>query len=81
LSGGTLILNSGQTLRGYGTVTGKLTAASGSHVSPGGSPGQITVTADYTLQAGGARRGDQRSVAGSGYDQIVVTGTVQLAAR
>jgi autotransporter-associated beta strand protein len=47
--GGTLTLNSGQTLGGKGTVSGQVTAEAGSVVSPGASVGTLTVSGHVSL--------------------------------
>jgi autotransporter-associated beta strand protein len=47
--GGTLTLNSGQTLGGNGNVTGAVTASAGSTVSPGNSVGTLTVSGNMAL--------------------------------
>ncbi len=52
LTGGTLVLASGQTLGGSGTVTGAVTIANGSTLSPGNSPGTIS-TGAQTWAGGG----------------------------
>lgn len=48
-AGGTLTLNSGQTLGGGGTVTGNVIASSSSTVAPGSSVGTLTVAGNVTL--------------------------------
>ena len=74
----TLILAPGQTLQGIGNLTGKLIAQAGSTVSPGNSPG-ILSTGSVNLQAGSAFNVEiNGNVAGTGYDQLNVTGTVTL---
>jgi autotransporter-associated beta strand protein len=50
--GGTLTLNSGQTLGGSGTVNGSVIASAGSTIAPGTSVGTLTVANNVTL--GGA---------------------------
>jgi autotransporter-associated beta strand protein/T5SS/PEP-CTERM-associated repeat protein len=50
VSGG-FTLASGQTLGGSGSVNGLVTAASGSHLAPGSSPGTITFTGGLGLNA------------------------------
>lgn len=47
--GGTLTLNSGQTLRGNGTVDGVLAAPAGSIVAPGFPLGTLTITGSGTV--------------------------------
>ena len=68
---------SGATLGGSGTVRA-LTIASGAFVTPGNSPGILTVNGNYT-QAGTYSAEITGTTAGvGGYDQIVVTGTVDI---
>ena len=50
--GGTLALNSGQTLGGDGTVTGNVVASSGSTVAPGNPNGTLTVAGNVALGGG-----------------------------
>jgi len=83
LGGGTLdpgdelILESGDSLVGSGTLAADL--VNGGTVSPGASPGIITVDGDYmqaidgvlAIQLGG-------TTPGTGYDQLVVTGAATL---
>ena len=72
LSGG-LELAAGQILMGTGEVTGILTVGAGSIITPGNSPGIITVNGDFTLigtyeaELGGTTPGTE-------YDQILVYG-------
>jgi hypothetical protein len=62
---------------GTGTISGNLTNAG--TVSPGTSPGIITVDGDYTQESDGVLKielgGD---AAGTGYDQLQVTGAASL---
>ncbi len=67
---------SGATLGGSGTV-GALTIESGAFVTPGNSPGILTVSGNYS-QAGQYTAEIAGATAGSGYDQISVTGTVNI---
>ena len=67
---------SGATLGGSGTV-GALTVNSGGFVTPGNSPGILTVNGDYS-QAGEFTAEIAGTTAGSGYDQIAVNGTVDI---
>lgn len=71
-------LGSGQTLTGGGTVTGAMTVAG--TLSPGSSPGILTTGsqtwvngADYNFQML-----DATAAAGTGFDQIQITGTLDL---
>jgi hypothetical protein len=81
-AGPTLLLNSGQTLAGNGSVNGALNALASSTVAPGLSVGALTVTNDVTLQGttrmeldGAAGTNDLlRSAAGS----ITYGGTLNL---
>jgi len=76
-TGETLILETGAELVGSGTLSSNL--VNGGTVSPGSSPGIITVDGNYTQEAGGVLEielgGD---VAGTGYDQLQVTGAATL---
>ncbi len=79
LNAGTFALASGQTLKGNGTVSGKLTATSGSFLTPGASPGIITQTGDLTLSSGSTFVVEVNgATAGTQYDQVDVTGSVTL---
>jgi autotransporter-associated beta strand protein len=77
-------LTNGQTLAGSGTVTTasgqSVTAASGSTLSPGNSPGNLTVSS--LILNGGANYNwqvwDANGVAGTGYD-IITAGTLNLS--
>lgn len=75
---GSLSIPANTSLVGTGTISGNLTNAG--TVSPGSSPGIITVEGDYTQESGGALEielgGD---VAGTGYDQLQVSGAATLA--
>ena len=71
-------VSSGATLGGSGTV-GALTINSGAFVTPGNSPGILTVNGNY-IQAGTYSAEITGNTAGvGGYDQIAVTGTVNIA--
>lgn len=72
-------LGSGQTLSGSGTVSGAMTISG--TLSPGSSPGIMTTGnqtwvngADYNFQML-----DATGVAGTGFDQIAITGTLNLS--
>lgn len=72
-------LGAGQTLTGVGTVTGAMTVAG--TLSPGSSPGIMTTGsqtwvngADYNFQML-----DATAAAGTGFDQIQITGTLDLS--
>jgi autotransporter-associated beta strand protein len=84
LKGGTLTTPTfavgGGTLGGRGTIHGSVTVGEGGLVSPGNSPGLLTIDGDYTqdplatleMELGGLTRGDE-------YDALDVTGTMNLA--
>lgn len=72
-------LGASQTLSGSGTVTGAMTVSG--TLSPGNSPGILTTGsqtwangADYNFQML-----DATGTAGTGYDQIAITGTLNLS--
>jgi hypothetical protein len=77
-------LDGGATLYGVGTVTAPLFAMSGSAVSPGltatngvGAPGTLA-THSLSLTGGTLAADLNNTTAGTGYDQIDVTGTVDV---
>ena len=75
--GDTLTLGSDDSLVGSGTLSANL--VNGGTVSPGASPGKITVDGDYTQNEGGTldiQLGG--TTAETGYDQLVVTGTATM---
>ena len=70
-------LNGGQ-LIGNGTFTGPI-RNNGGIVGPGHSPGKITLTGDYTQGANGTLNIEiGGTTAGTGYDQLVVSGIATL---
>jgi len=70
-------LNGGQ-LIGNGTFTGPI-RNNGGIVGPGHSPGKITVNGDYTQGANGTLNIEiGGAAAGTGYDQLQVSGTAAL---
>ncbi|MEM1159079.1 MAG: autotransporter domain-containing protein, partial [Verrucomicrobiota bacterium] len=72
-------VNNGATLGGSGTITGGVTVNSGGTLAPGNSPGTLTL-GSLTLNAGSTTQFEiNGTTAGTDYDQIVVTGTAQLA--
>ena len=76
---GTLNVLAGGTLTGTGTIIGNLNNSAGT-VSPGASPGIITITGNYVQGASGTLAMQIGGLtAGSGYDQLVVGGTTSLA--
>jgi len=73
--GDTLILDTGDGLIGSGTLDSNLVNAGS--VSPGASPGIITVDGDYTQDSSGTLAIELGGTTpGSGYDQLAVTGAV-----
>jgi hypothetical protein len=76
--GDTLSLESGASLVGSGTLNSNL--INSGEVSPGSSPGIITVDGDYTQSADGLLTIELGGTTpGSGYDQLAVTGIANLA--
>ncbi|MBU0724313.1 MAG: autotransporter-associated beta strand repeat-containing protein [Alphaproteobacteria bacterium] len=74
----TVTVASGGTLGGTGTVAGTVTVQSGGTIAAGASPGTLK-TGDLTLLAGGTASFElDGTTAGTQYDQIDVTGTVDL---
>lgn len=51
----------------------------GGTVSPGNSPGTMTITGNYSLNSGDLFMELDGTTAGTGYDQLIVTGDVSLA--
>jgi len=75
--GNELILESGDSLIGSGTLAADL--VNGGTVSPGDSPGVITVQGNYAQQTGGVLEIELGgTIAGTGFDQLIVTGTATL---
>ncbi len=73
------IVNSGGTLGGTGGVTSSITVNSGGTLSAGSGGPSVFATGNVTIAAGGNFNEDlNSSTAGSGYDQLTVTGTVNL---
>ena len=71
-------LNGGQ-LIGNGTFTGPIRVNNGGIVGPGHSPGKITINGDYTQGANGTLNIEiGGATAGTGYDQLQVSGTAAL---
>ncbi len=67
------------TLNGIGTITGTTVAMSGSHLSPGNSPGHITVD-DLVLSSGSTTRMEIETTATAGvtYDQFIVNNNLTI---
>jgi fibronectin-binding autotransporter adhesin len=85
-SGGALTLTgglpiNGGTVRGAGTITAPSGVNNtGGTLSPGFSPGVLTITGNYTQGSGGTLATDVNgSAPGTGYDRLAVTGTATLA--
>lgn len=77
--GGTYTVASGATLAGTSTFSTAVTVASGGTIAPGNSPGKIS-TGNLTLASGSTANMEiEGTVAGTGYDQIAVTGTVTIS--
>lgn len=77
--GGTVTVSSGGTLAGSGSISGAVTVASGGKLTPGNSPGQIS-TGNLTLSSGSTTSFELNgTTAGTQYDQINVTGTVDVS--
>ena len=75
----TYVIASGVTLKGTGTYTTPIAVQSGATIAPGNSPG-IIGTGDLTLAGGSTATFEiDGTTAGSGYDQINVTGTVTIS--
>jgi CSLREA domain-containing protein len=69
---------SGGTLSGVGTVTGTV-INNGGQVSPGASPGILTISGNYTQTAAGVLNIEIGGVnVGLDYDRLAVSGTVSL---
>lgn len=73
-----LVVASGATLGGTGTVTGNVSGAG--NVSPGNSPGAITINGNFTPTGTVTFEvNPPAEIAGTDYDQIIVSGTVDLS--
>jgi hypothetical protein len=70
----------GGTLSGSGTINGNVIM--GGRLSPGNSPGILTINGNYTQTAFGAYIAELEGLkAGTGYDQVDVNGTADLAGK
>ena len=77
--GGTYTVASGATLSGNSTFSTAVTVQSGATIAPGNSPGTIS-TGNLTLASGSTATMEvDGTTAGTGYDQINVTGTVSIS--
>jgi fibronectin-binding autotransporter adhesin len=75
---GDVVVGSGATLGGAGTVTGNVSGAG--NVSPGSSPGTLTINGNFTPTGTVTLEVDPPAVsAGVDYDQLIVSGTVDLS--
>jgi fibronectin-binding autotransporter adhesin len=78
-TGAVTVNNSGSTLGGTGTIGGTVTVNSGANLAPGNSPG-ILNTGSVTLASNSNFRVDiNGSTVGTQYDQLNVTGTVDIS--
>jgi fibronectin-binding autotransporter adhesin len=76
VSGG-FSLASNQTLMGLGTVNGGMSLSEGATLSPGASPGLITVNGDLNAQAGSTMLFELAST--NDYDRVVGVSALTLA--
>jgi hypothetical protein len=88
LSGGTLNAHTISVVNGTFNMTGGTLNATGylgdlaqdgGTLSAGSSPGTMTITGDYSLNSGDLLVEVDGGAAGTGYDQLIVTGDVSLA--
>jgi hypothetical protein len=76
LSGGTMAFNGGS-LSGNGTISAFVT--NGGQISPGTSPGTLTISGNYAQSAAGVLNIEVGGLAaGSQFDRLIVTGTATL---
>ncbi|NLE38254.1 MAG: PEP-CTERM sorting domain-containing protein [Pirellulaceae bacterium] len=82
-----MTLVDGMTLEGRGTVTGMVTAAEGSMVSPGMTTGTLNITGDLDMSAGadmtwslGTLTDNTTGVAGTDFNLLLVSGALTLGA-
>ncbi len=76
LSGGLTV--SGGTLSGSGTIAGNVTQTGGT-ISPGSSPGKLTIDGNYTGGKSGKVRIELNGTAPGQFDVLAITGTAVLA--
>jgi len=74
-----MALGADDSLSGEGTVDGDV--SNGGVVSPGSSPGTLSIAGDYTQTAGGECVIELGGTAPGQFDVLAVTGTAQLAGR
>jgi autotransporter-associated beta strand protein len=79
--GGSFALAANQTLAGHGTVTGPVRIGATATVSPGTSPGTLTINGAVTFGPGGSYLWELNSVTGSPttQDRLTVGGTLDLS--
>ena len=70
----------GQSIGGLGTVVGSIGIGVDATLSPGASPGTLTVSQDVVLGSGGNYNWQIASAAGGGYDLLSATGAIQITA-
>ncbi len=77
LNSKTITMASGSFLKGTGTLTGDFTNPIGATIAPGASAGTITINGNLT-NVGNVAIELGSATAGTGYDQVLVTGTATL---
>lgn len=80
ISGSTVTVDGATSvLMGSGGTVGATTLTNGASISPGASPGILTVAGNFTMNSGTNFLGEVNgTTVGTGYDQLVVNGTVSL---
>ncbi|MEM9367087.1 MAG: hypothetical protein AAGD07_13920, partial [Planctomycetota bacterium] len=73
-----LNLNAAGSLSGVGTLDANVTNTNGS-ISPGTSPGTLTIDGNYTQLSGGLLSIEIAGSQADAFDQLIVTGTANLA--
>ena len=74
------VVESGVTLSGIGKINGSVVVSPSGAVAPGNSPGILTFNNDLTLNLGSTFKAEINGrTPGSEYDQLVVTGAVNLS--
>ena len=77
--GGTISIASGATLGGTGSLAGAVTVGSGGIIAAGTGVGTLVLGNGLTIASGGTLSAEiAGSTPGTGYDQIVVTGAVNV---
>jgi fibronectin-binding autotransporter adhesin len=77
---GATTVASGATLGGTGTLGGTVTVQNGGTLSPGVSPGTLTVNGDLTMAAGSTLAVEiNGTTAGTQHDQVIVNGAVDVS--